>query len=190
VPIPFLGDIPIIDRITLVDLAFSATAELWIDRHPAAAFGMRLGGTLVINGTPLVFPELQLLTAPADGFAGIAAQVAALVTRLVIQQFAALFRNLLEVAEDWAHAIADTLVEFSGDAADVLARYFHTPAEETGRIMHTILGLPISAVVAGLGGAYGLSGAGLRLALAGAGFLAGEIGDFFSGMVDSPPAQG
>lgn len=185
VDVPLIGDLTIIDEIHIIDLAFAAAADLRLTSGSAPSFALTLSGSLHVNNITLTVPTLSLSTQPQDGVHTLHEQVTDLITGLLVESATDVFQNIFEVATDWAQALADGVIDFSGDVAEVLAKHFGTTAAETAHIMKDILKLSIFVIAPGIGLAYALGDEALTATLSGVGFLADEIGGFFGGIIDA-----
>lgn len=137
----------------------------------ANSFSFSFTGSLSVLGKSLTGITIAFSTPPVD-FKGIFEVVLEKIKDAIIDAFLDIFKTV----EEWATAIADGAVEFSGDVADV-AKNCYNATIDAATAAYKILGKGASEVASGLKTAYGATAGAVTAALKGAGYAAGQVSD-------------
>jgi hypothetical protein len=133
------------------------------------SFSMTLKGSLTVLGYSLPSIQLSFDVAPKD-FEEVLSQLIDIIKSLIADHFKHIWRTV----EEWANAVKDGLVDFTGDVASVAKGAFNA-TEDAAVAAYKILDKGIDEIAQGLKDAYQLGDKAVTTVLKGAGYAANEV---------------
>ncbi|MEM7034885.1 MAG: beta/gamma crystallin-related protein, partial [Chloroflexota bacterium] len=167
-PIRIAG-VTVIDRITLADIGFNASVSMTATTAPS--FQMTVSGSFRFQGINISFPTLTIHVAPHD-FQAIYDDVISQIADNASDMFKALATSAIQ----WAQDVAAGVIEFTGEAANVLKNAFNESAQQAANIMKNTMGKSANEIADGMKDAYNLTSDATATVLRGAGYAIDEVG--------------
>jgi hypothetical protein len=162
-PIKVAG-ITIIHKIK-IDTKLNMEASIAID----SGFAMHLNGSMEILGYSLPSINLNINAAPSD-FKAVYNSLIQELESLISKAFNQIWKNV----EEWANAVKDGVIEFSGDVASVAKDAFNA-SEQAAVAAYKVLDKGVDEIATGLKDVYDLGDDAVAGVLKEAGFAADEI---------------
>lgn len=163
-----IAGVTVADRIHLKGVAFNASAQMQVTAAPS--FNMTVGGRFKFHGRNLTMPDLTLSISP-NNFRGVCDAV----QNQIRSQASGIFSKLFSNGQQWAKAVAEGFIDFTGNVANVLKEGFKEPAESAAKIMKNTMGKGVNEIAKGLQSTYKISADEAANVLKRTGYVADEV---------------